>query len=249
MNNEPPTNTNQAMPAWFADTANSTPPIRHRSTSKKRLPIILGLVVICAIIGAIVWFVIAANNAKTEAYLRFQDTYVRLETNLVGFDDITEPDNFDATQLKTDWTDYTSALEVLTQTSLYKDNEQLIESISTSSLAYETYVNDVLPMLILYLAQCYGQGDSTMYNATCRGYIQTAVDSGDPLTEENTRTLLSVINQMSQTNSLTESQTDSIQALQEKLFAVSVTIQDTVRPKLIELGKKVNITMSAADGQ
>ena len=247
MDIQPETTTNnQTTPAWFASPTNSLPPTLEPAKTKKRRSLIIGAAIILAVAGGIVWYLFAVHAAKVEAFQQFRSSYETIETGFIDFDDITEPENLNSDVLTASWTAYLSAFNTLATTSIYKDNQPLIEDIKTSSLAYKTYTTWVIPAVTRYLTECNSAGDETMYGAVCRGYIQTAIDSNDTLTGDTLRELQALLTQMSQDNKPTQARYDTIQELQEKLFAVGRTIQTTVRPKIIEFGRKIGVDVPVA---
>lgn len=249
MNDQPPTTPNQSsLPTWFADSSPITPPTPQPTKSRKYRSLFIGIVVILAIIGSIIWYVIATNAAKVEAFQQFRGAYEQIETGFVNFDDITEPENLSSDELANNWKTYLSAFDTLSTTSIYKDNQQLVEDIRSRSLTFKTYTSGVIPALTRYLSECSASGDDEMaYETACRGYIQTAIDADDTLTGETLRELHTLLTQMSQDRNPTQAQFDTILDLQEKVFAVGRTMQTTVRPKVIEFGKKVGVEMPTAE--
>lgn len=238
--------TNNQLPEWFADTQGPQPVSSSRPPTKplKKPPILLGLILLALLlIGGTIWYLFSAQAAKMAAFEQFRDAYYSLETDLVELSDITEPDDLGTKDPQRTWEKYSAAFEALTTSAIYQDNSQLIENIRAQNQTYETYVSGALPKLLHFLSECYTRSDEVMYGQACRDYVQAAIDSDDPLTNETSQALLSVLEQASQTNTLTDIQMESILTLQEKFFDSGMTVVNSLRPHVVALGEKLGVTV------
>ncbi len=243
MNKDP----NNPLPDWFAApeprvaAAVATNPPRPR---RRILPIIIVIACVAIVISGVVAYIAFINQQRINYFSDFHAAYIKLETGLIGFSDITEPDDLAASDdIAMTWKQYVEALNTFTTTPLYKENPQLVDEISAKSLTYEAYTTRVIPAMLQYLTNCYITGDATMVSSTCRSYVQTAVDAGDPLSKTLATELLSVIDSASKNAFLTESQTDTIHDLEVKIFAIGSTIADSVGSKVVSLGQALRITI------